>query len=538
MKREPRKKKRMNIGINMTVKTLGKCSICGLLFFCALSTTAETLTPEQTLESVKQSLVDFAMANEIQINSMAYLNNGVLHESAILSSQATYRGAPRLLGSVSKDAGSNKGITNSVQTFATQDAANKVKSKLQSGGWINAGWFYKDLTNIASVSGDIAGNFSRAMRTTNLSGSSGTLIDSANTLHRVASKILDREESGLSTDKKHLVRTGLDITRFCGIDSCEPSSILGSYALSLKQNIYHIVKEQSLFNKGEGKGNPMLAMGEIGSMFMNASATLMIAPVALDAIRGAAKGAGDSLSIPLVGGVLAAIFETLALVAERLSDWLGAGLMITFSFGFTLVYIVPMIPVALFIAGVMSWIIMLIESVAITPIWIAMMTVPEGEGISGQRLERGYSILLALVLRPTLMIIGLLSSIYVMFVVFELINQGFWGSMGAITQSAGNSLFGVIATVAIYIYLVLTMVKQSSQLIYSLPNNVLEWTGSVGRAFGDNEISGAMSNMGSGQAMNSLSGMATGGRVRGELGRESEGRNRSRADEFKVTGGK
>ena len=120
MKREPRKKKRMNIGINMTVKTLGKCSICGLLFFCALSTTAETLTPEQTLESVKQSLVDFAMANEIQINSMAYLNNGVLHESAILSSQATYRGAPRLLGSASKDAGSNKGITNSESCFESR----------------------------------------------------------------------------------------------------------------------------------------------------------------------------------------------------------------------------------------------------------------------------------------------------------------------------------------------------------------------------------------------------------------------------------
>jgi hypothetical protein len=111
---ELRNEKHMNIGmINATLKSLGEYPIYWLLFCCSLSVTAETVTPEQTLQSVKQGLVDFALANEIKINSTAYLDNGILHESSILSSQAIYRGLPTLLGSAAKDATSQEGATNS-----------------------------------------------------------------------------------------------------------------------------------------------------------------------------------------------------------------------------------------------------------------------------------------------------------------------------------------------------------------------------------------------------------------------------------------
>lgn len=103
----------MNKRISATLKTIKKYSIYFLLFSWSLNATAEALTPEQTLESVKQALVDFAMANDIQINSMAYMDNGVLHESSILSSQAIFRGVPTLLGPGIKNASSNKGTSNS-----------------------------------------------------------------------------------------------------------------------------------------------------------------------------------------------------------------------------------------------------------------------------------------------------------------------------------------------------------------------------------------------------------------------------------------
>ncbi len=101
----------MSTGISKMLRVLREYAIYLLLFFCSLGTTAETLTPDQRLESVKQDLVDFAMANKIQINSTAYLDNGILHESSILSSQAIYQGVPSLLGSANKDVTSDEGMT-------------------------------------------------------------------------------------------------------------------------------------------------------------------------------------------------------------------------------------------------------------------------------------------------------------------------------------------------------------------------------------------------------------------------------------------
>lgn len=81
-------------GINTTLKLLRECILWFPLLLSFPSATGETLSSEQTLESVKQALVELALGSEIQIKSMAYLDNGILHESSILSSQATFRGIP------------------------------------------------------------------------------------------------------------------------------------------------------------------------------------------------------------------------------------------------------------------------------------------------------------------------------------------------------------------------------------------------------------------------------------------------------------
>ena len=135
---------------------------------------------------------------------------------------------------------------------------------------------------------------------------------------------------------------------------------------------------------------------------------------------------------------------------------------------------------------------MIVEAVATTPIWIAMMTVPEGEGIAGQRMERGYSILLALVLRPTLMIIGLLASLLIMYTAFRIFNNIFMG----LTVSSSWNAFEGLAIVIIYVQTIMLIAKQSIQIIFELPNNVLEWTGSVGRSFGDNDMAQKAENFG------------------------------------------
>ncbi|XXK44989.1 hypothetical protein ACMAY4_00215 [Porticoccaceae bacterium nBUS_17] len=89
--------------------------IC-ILLLSPVNTIAQTLTPEQTLGSLKQALVDYALENEIQLNSSAYLDNGVLHESSVLSSQAMYRGVPTLVDSPERSTSQNQRTTQSERT--------------------------------------------------------------------------------------------------------------------------------------------------------------------------------------------------------------------------------------------------------------------------------------------------------------------------------------------------------------------------------------------------------------------------------------
>jgi len=84
-----------------------------ILLLSAVNTIAQNLTPEQTLGSLKQGLVDYALENEIQLNSSAYLDNGVLHESSVLSSQAIYHGVPTLVGSPERSTSQSQRTTQS-----------------------------------------------------------------------------------------------------------------------------------------------------------------------------------------------------------------------------------------------------------------------------------------------------------------------------------------------------------------------------------------------------------------------------------------
>ena len=112
LKRDVIENRRIFTSIKTSFTNFSRSLIC-ILLLSPVNTIAQTLTPEQTLGSLKQALVDYALENEIHLNSSAYLDNGVLHESSVLSSQAIYRGVPNLLGSTERSTSQNQRNTQS-----------------------------------------------------------------------------------------------------------------------------------------------------------------------------------------------------------------------------------------------------------------------------------------------------------------------------------------------------------------------------------------------------------------------------------------
>ena len=66
---------------------------CTLTLLSTPSLATETFSAEEKLEAIKQALVDLAMESEVTLGSAAYIDSqGVLHESALMSSNSQVRG--------------------------------------------------------------------------------------------------------------------------------------------------------------------------------------------------------------------------------------------------------------------------------------------------------------------------------------------------------------------------------------------------------------------------------------------------------------
>ncbi len=248
--------------------------------------------------------------------------------------------------------------------------------------------------------------------------------------------------------------------------------------------------------------NPIVALANMGSTYVNGTMTMWIAM--------AAASAGASIT-PNALGMLAVVMPPIML-------WLGVMLTI----GCLTAYYVPFVPYLLFTFGALSWFIVVIEAMVAAPIVALGITHPEGHEAFGKA-EQATLLLLNVFLRPALMIFGLIFGIILSYVGLWLMNAGFQrildgiqgmsntgGSMvggeagatatdavasGVASAAGGPSavltaggraqtpynqwtgLFFYFFSLLVYTSLYISIVQQAFSLIHYLPDKVLRWMG-------------------------------------------------------------
>ncbi|WP_137297117.1 DotA/TraY family protein [Psychromonas sp. SP041] len=156
--------------------------------------------------------------------------------------------------------------------------------------------------------------------------------------------------------------------------------------------------------------------------------------------------------------------------------------------GFILAYLIPFLPVVTWIMMVTGYLITVVEAVIAAPLAIILMATPEGDGISGTRLERAMQLLAMAVLKPSLMIIGLIAAVAISGISFGIMNQFFF-------ETAEHVLSGgpidVVAVVILYTTTSFQLCKMLVSIMHKLPEQILDWFSSgVGRSFGEGDIGG------------------------------------------------
>ncbi len=146
------------------------------------------------------------------------------------------------------------------------------------------------------------------------------------------------------------------------------------------------------------------------------------------------------------------------------------------AFGVTLSTYVPMIPFITWMTSLANWFVLVIESIIAAPIFAVAHVHPDGDDAVGKA-GQGYMMILSLVMRPTLMLFGLITGMLLTQPLTGIINTAFMTVVSGVQADSLTGIVSFMAYVAIYVIMMTTVVHLVFSLIHWVPDNVLRWIG-------------------------------------------------------------
>ena len=193
-----------------------------------------------------------------------------------------------------------------------------------------------------------------------------------------------------------------------------------------------------------------------------------------------------------------------------------AGIALLFV-GVLFAFVAPGIPFLYWLKSLLGWIFLVFESIVAAPFWAAVHCLPEGSGLAGHHARKGYILALDILIRPVLLVIGVVSAIAIM--------QGLGWLYSTLLNSFSVNMaaflnFGPIAEFVFTIIVVWMMYSLAIHVyttgITQMPQKIINWIGGIGASLGGDDSSkttnvvGAVMNQGGGAASSGLKKAASG----------------------------
>lgn len=211
--------------------------------------------------------------------------------------------------------------------------------------------------------------------------------------------------------------------------------------------------------------DPLLSLVDIGSTLSATGLGLLATATAADVatnLLGWVPGAGTAAGA-VIGGAAAAAWA-LGVLVLGLGFWIGG--------------VLPLAPLLYFFGAAISWLVIGLEALIAVPLWVLSHFFPAREASLIGASRQGYLLLFGLLARPTLIIMGLLASLAVMWASFSILNALFSSVFSLMIPLGGGSVASLILSVAaIFIYgtAATIVVSMSCQLISELGDAALRW---------------------------------------------------------------
>ncbi|MBI1326498.1 MAG: DotA/TraY family protein [Alphaproteobacteria bacterium] len=177
--------------------------------------------------------------------------------------------------------------------------------------------------------------------------------------------------------------------------------------------------------------------------------------------------------------------------------------------GFILFYVVPFLPFLYFFFAVGNWLKAVFEAIVGVPLWALAHIRIDGNGLPGDAASGGYFLLLEIMLRPILIVFGLIAGVSIFGALGHVLHDIYFTDvLGYIDDAAGigpgnaenpisatEQLIGSLRSpvddffhLVMYAIIMYLLAMSSFKLIDLIPQQIMRWMGSNVQSFGDQSM--------------------------------------------------
>lgn len=346
---------------------------------------------------------------------------------------------------------------------------NTLSANATADGWFMAGAFYTKIAFLTDVVQRAMSNMAHASGPTKMSsvGDGNALMDYIDKYNRYAQQSIkgSKAPSTMSFGINAEAEGGDDWTFDTVINK-----LFGKAMLAEGMMI-------------DDKEHPLIAMKRIGNWLLGIIASSGAAVVAISMLSAGAKASIIGKAVDLFGG---GVVSATGKVVDFIKDFWLKILLPILAVGIFLSYILPMMPYMLWLGATIGWLIMSIEAIIAAPMWAVMHLTANGDDMVGSG-GQGYRLVLSLMLRPVLMIFGLIAAFVIINVLGQLVTQVFFGVFAVAQSDSGAfiKLVGLIVAPIMYAFAMYQVIIRSFHLIHMIPDELLKWFGGGGTQLGN-----------------------------------------------------
>lgn len=223
--------------------------------------------------------------------------------------------------------------------------------------------------------------------------------------------------------------------------------------------------------------NPILGLEHIGTIFLTAGTATYALEAGADETAAAANVV-DGVSE--VGGIGKAFSKGITTFTKGpLGDLLTLLATAFVAIGIIMTVWIPMLPYIIWTFAIVGLLLFFVEAVFAGPFWAISHMNPDGHEVVGSG-GRGWMLLLQLLLKPVLMVGGLIAGTALLYAGAWIVQHTIGGAiLDTFTNSAGGFVGPLdgIAQAVIYCFMLIVIIDLSFGLIHKLPDWVMGWIG-------------------------------------------------------------